>query len=180
MRLLWSSREHAVPVHADVQMINHVHLIVTPREPEQLARFVRGFAQPFAQYRNRRRGSSGKLFEERYKCIPITSEEQMAVTATYIEMNPVRAGACGEPVDYRWTTFHQHCGSEGRESLFSQVWQPSSWYQSLGSDLEARAHAYRDWFDHYRALDDWSKVYGDPKRQRDARRFERPNRRKAI
>lgn len=179
-RLLWSSREHGVPVHSNVQMSNHVHLVATPRDAQQLARFVGGFAQTYAQYRNRRRSASGKLFEERYKCIPITSEEQMAVTLAYVELNPVRASVCKEPENYRWTTYHRHCGFEGRELLFSELWQPSSWYVSLGADPVARANAFRDWFDHYRARDDWSDVYADPNPGSDQKRFERPNRRTAI
>jgi len=161
-------------------MSNHVHLVATPRDAQQLARFVGGFAQTYAQYRNRRRSASGKLFEERYKCIPITSEEQMAVTLAYVELNPVRASVCKEPENYRWTTYHRHCGFEGRELLFSELWQPSSWYVSLGADPVARANAFRDWFDHYRARDDWSDVYADPNPGSDQKRFERPNRRTAI
>jgi len=179
-RLLWSSREHGVPVHTNVQMSNHVHLVVTPRDHQQLSRFVGSFAQTYAQYRNRRRGSSGKLFEERYKCIPITSETQMGITAAYIELNPVRARVCGDPEDYRWTTFHEHCGSRGPEPLYSEIWQPSSWYVSLGRDERVRATAYRDWFEHYRARDDWSRVHGDRRRELDRKRFERPDRRSAI
>jgi hypothetical protein len=51
---------------------------------------------------------------------------------------------------------------------------------SLGSDSAERAAVFGEWVDHYRALDDWSKVYGDPERQADRKRFERPNRKKAI
>lgn len=179
-RLLEGSHKHGVPVHSTVLMTNHVHLIATPAGHEQLARFVGSFAQTYAQFRNRRRGSSGKLFEERYKCIPIRTDEQMAITMAYVELNPVRAGICAEPSDYRWSTFPQHAGCEGTEPLFEKLWSPSAWYASLGSDSSERAAVYGQWLDHYRALDDWSKVYGDPKRQADRKRFERPNRKRAI
>ena len=179
-RLLWSSRKYEVPVHSNVQMSNHVHLIVTPQDHHQLSRFVGAFAQTYSQYRNRRRGSTGKLFEERYKCIPITDVEQMAVTSVYVELNPVRACVCGEPEEYRWTTFHHHSGVEAPEPLFNEIWRPSSWYLSLGGGPSARASAFRDWFDHYRTLDDWSRAYGDPGVASDGKRFETPNRRSAI
>lgn len=180
MRLLWSSRKHGVPVHVNVQMSNHVHLIVTPRGHQQLARFVASFAQAYSLYRNRRRSSSGKLFEERYKCIPIASGQQMAITSAYVELNPVRASVCGEAEDYRWTTHQLHCGYAAREELLNEIWQPSPWYLSLGKNETTRAHAFRDCFDHYRARDDWSMVYGDPEPAHDEKRFERPDRRNAI
>ena len=173
------SRRHAVPVHASMLMTNHVHLIVTPAGPRELANFVKSFAQRYAQFRNQSRNASGKLFEERYKCKPIRTEAQMAVTATYIELNPVRAGICEDPGAYRWSTYLKHTGAAAAEPLLADLWQPSAWYRSLGSTAEARAAAYLDWFEHYRALDDWSQVHGDPKHPRDRKRFERPNRKQA-
>jgi len=180
MSMLKSRQKYGVPVHATVQMSNHVHLVATPSDHQQLARFVGSFAQTYSQFRNRSRSSSGKLFEERYKCIPITSDEQMAITTAYIELNPVRAGICAEPGNYRWSTFPQHSGAAGGERLVAKVWSPSSWYLSLGRDARLRAAVFRDWFEHYRVLDDWAQVYADPKAEGDQKRFERPDRRKAI
>jgi putative transposase len=174
------SREHGVPVHASMLMTNHVHLIVTPHGARELARFVKSFAQRYAQFRNRSRKSSGKLFEERYKCKPIRTEAQMAVTVTYIELNPVRAGICEDPGAYPWSTYLEHAGAASAEPLLTKLWQPSAWYTSLGLTAEARAAAYLYWFEHYRVLDDWSQVHADPKHPRDRKRFERPNRRQAT
>ncbi len=161
-------------------MTNHVHLIVTPAGSRELAKFVKSFAQRYAQFRNQSRKASGKLFEQRYKCKPIRTEAQMAVTTTYIELNPVRAGICEDPGAYRWSTYLEHAGAAAAEPLLEKLWQPSAWYTSLGPTSEARATAYLDWFEHYRALDDWSEVYGDPKHPRDRKRFERPDRRQAT
>jgi putative transposase len=163
-----------------MQMSNHVHLIVTASEHRQLSRFVKSFAQSYAQTRNRRRGSSGKLFEERYKCIPVATTEQMAVTTAYIELNPVFAGMCDDAGSYRWTTFRLHAGLDGGERLVNKLWTPSGWYLSLGPDPEARARTYLDWFDHYRERDEWSGVSGDPKPSKGRKRFERPDRSSAI
>jgi putative transposase len=178
--MLQGSRELGVPVHTTMQMINHVHLIVTPSDHKQLGRFVASFAQPYAQFRNRRRDSSGKLFEERYRCIPIRTEEQMTVTTAYVELNPVRARICAEPENYLWSTYSLHAGCEGGDPLIDKLWTPSRWYLSLGDEPAARSDAYRDWFEHYRARDDWSEVYRDPPSQRDQKRFERPDRRRAL
>jgi putative transposase len=157
-------------------MTNHVHLVVTPSDHLQLSRFVRHFAQRYAQFRNRSRGATGKLFEQRYKCVPITSDEQMAITTAYIELNPVRAEMCSEPEAYRWSTYPQHAGYRAREPLVSNLWSPSPWYRSLGNDPNERAATFRDWFAHYRARDDWSQVYQDPRSGGDRKRFERPDR----
>lgn len=175
-RLMQGSDRQEVPVHAVTLMTNHVHLIATPCDHLQLSRFVRHFAQRYAQFRNASRGATGKLFEQRYECVPILTDEQMAITTAYVELNPVHARICSEPEAYRWSTYPQHAGYRAHEPLISQLWSPSAWYQSLGSDPKQRAAAFRDWFAYYRARDDWAEVYSDRASPSDRKRFERPDR----
>ena len=179
-KVRYASFQVGVPVHSLMQMRNHVHLIATPADHRALSAFVGSFAQQYAQYRNKARGSSGKLFEERFKCVPILSDEHMAVTTAYVELNPVRAEMCADPQDYPWSTFSIHAATTGADPLVNRAWTPSAWYLSLADDPADRADAFTDWFEHYRARDDWASVQTDPKHQSDRKRFERPNRRQAI
>lgn len=179
-RLVESSDKHEVPVHVSMLMSNHVHLVVTPSNHRQLARFVSFFAQGYAQFRNRSRAASGKLFEQRYRCIPIVNEEQLAVTTVYIELNPVRAGICTDAAAYSWSSHRQHIGLEAHERLVASSWTPSPWYLSLGSHAEQRAAVFCDWFAYYRERDEWNQVYRGPSRSPDRKRFERPDRKSAT
>jgi putative transposase len=154
-----ASERFGVPVHSNVQMSNHVHLIATPTDQTQLSSFVQSFAQRYAQYRNRHYRATGKLFEERFKCIPILSDEHMAVTTAYVELNPVRAGMSRRAIEYRWSTFAMHVGVDPEESLIRKLWTPSRWFLSLGADLNDRCAAFEDWFLYYRARADWKEVY---------------------
>jgi len=165
-------------------MANHVHLIVTPADHRQLARFVQGAAQPYAQYRNKRRGGSGKLFEQRYGCVAIVDERQLAATTAYVDLNPVRAGIHVCPLDFPWSTCRLHCGVSRVDPTLSRVWTPSVWYLGLSGHAEGRAIAYRDLLDCYAREDDWSDVAREREppgaKTTDRRRFERPNRKTAI
>ncbi len=67
-------RQRLVFLHALVLMSNHLHALVTPYDSDALAAFVHPFAQRYAQYRNRRRGRPGKVFEERYQAIPVPNQ----------------------------------------------------------------------------------------------------------
>ena len=84
--------EGGTSLHAFCLMTNHVHLLVTPEEEAVLGRFIKGFAQRYAQVRNRQTKASGKLFEERFYSKPIASEQHLALATLYIDVNLSRAG----------------------------------------------------------------------------------------
>lgn len=148
-RFLWdvmrAQRLWRCEVNAVALMTNHVHLIVRPPDDRALSRFVKSFAQRYAQLRNQRRQSSGRLFEERFWSRPILSERQLAITTSYIELNPVRAGMVDTPGEARWTTYALHAGQPERSDIPAALWTPSDWYLSLGDDSAERATAYAAW-----------------------------------
>ncbi len=42
------------------------------------------------------------LWADRFKSLLIEGGEALAAVAAYIELNPVRAGLCADPKDYRY------------------------------------------------------------------------------
>lgn len=142
-------------------MTNHAHLLVTPERESILGKFIKGFAQRYAQIRNRRCRASGKLFEERYYSKAIQSEAHLALATAYIDLNPVRAGLTETGDDYRWSTFSAHAASEPA-SPYLDLWSPSSWYLGLADNEAGRATAYRAWTEERLALDEWKDVREDP------------------
>jgi putative transposase len=140
-------------LHALTLMSNHVHLIVTPTATLQLARFVKRFAQRYAQYRNSSRDASGKLFEQKYFSEPILDDNQLAVTTAYVELNAVRAGMVDDPFAYRWTTYSHHIGRGSPGEIPGAIWTPSEWYLGLGQSADVRAARYAAWVADCRARD---------------------------
>lgn len=141
-------------LHAAALMTNHVHLVLTPATERALSSFVKTVAQRYAQMRNLARCGSGRLFEERYFSRPILSEQQLAVTIAYVELNPVRAGLASEPGAYRWSTFACHAPSAGVGAIPRGLWRPTDWYLGLSSRADEREAAYRAWLDECRARDE--------------------------
>lgn len=176
--LLGASLDVPCLVHALCLMSNHVHLLVSPEQSDALACFVKFVAQRYARRRNDMRAGSGKLFEERYKSVPIASERQLAIATAYIDLNPVRAGLVREPADYRWSTFRLHGGQLSRSVIPPQLWTPSSWYTALGNNSADRAASYIAFVETCRideARPEWAPEAGDPSSRRDWRRHERPD-----
>ena len=140
-------------LHAMTLMSNHVHLIVMAHELAQLSAFVKKFAQRYAQYRNRTRDASGKLFEQRYFAEPIVSARQLAITTAYVELNAVRAGLVEHPLAYPWSTYAWHVDRPGESEIPSQLWTPTDWYQGLAGPPDVRAARYAAWVAECRARD---------------------------
>ncbi|MDQ3286675.1 MAG: transposase [Pseudomonadota bacterium] len=124
---------HGVAIHAFVLMDNHVHLLLTPPTASSLAQAMRISGQSNVQAFNARHRRSGTLWQGRFNSWTV---------CRYIELNPVRAAMVARPEDYRWSSVHTHLGT-ACDPLISL----HPLYLALGSTIDARATAYREWLD---------------------------------
>jgi hypothetical protein len=67
-----------------------------------LSIFLKELKGRFAQGFNRRHGRYGALWAERFKSVLLEGGQAVAAIAAYIDLNPVRAGLCADPKDYRY------------------------------------------------------------------------------
>jgi len=82
--------------------------------------FMRLVKQRFTQWYNRKHGRKGTLWEERFKSVMVEGAGEALVTmASYIDLNPVRAGIVEDPKDYRWSGYGEATagGKEARAGL---------------------------------------------------------------
>src|SRR5688572_16117828 len=83
-------------------MTNHFHLLVDAPYPNLSAGMQRlngVYAQWFNAWHHRR----DHLFGRRFWSKRVEDDSQLRDTADYIIYNPVRAGLCDDPWDWRWT-----------------------------------------------------------------------------
>ena len=135
---------NTVALHGLTLMSNHVHAILRPPDAEALSRTIKSTAQRFAVHRNREREGSGKLFEQRFFCAAIATDEYLARVTCYNDLNAVRAGRVEDPLDFRWSTYALHAGVPERSSIPAEIWTPSPWYLALGHDPAERAGRYTE------------------------------------
>ena len=64
--------------------------------------FIKELKGRFAQWYNRRYGRYGALWAERFKSVLLEGGQAVAAIAAYIDLNPVRAGLCEDPKEYRY------------------------------------------------------------------------------
>jgi len=64
--------------------------------------FIKELKGRFAQWYNRRHQRYGVLWAERFKSVLIEDGQALGAVAAYIDLNPLRAGLCEDPKDYRY------------------------------------------------------------------------------
>lgn len=82
-------------------MPNHIHLLLQTPTPN-LGRGMQRLHGSYAQKLNARHGRCGHVFQGRYDAVPVEDDPQFWVAARYIARNPVKAGLCERPEDWRW------------------------------------------------------------------------------
>lgn len=92
-------------------MPNHVHFAVVPERADSLAKLFHAVHQRYACRVNARRGWQGHLWQQRfYSCV--MDEQHLLAAVRYIELNPVRAGLCDRPEEWRWSSVHAHSSDQ--------------------------------------------------------------------
>jgi putative transposase len=134
-------------LHAYVLMTNHVHLLVTVREPGAVPLLMISLGRRYVQYINRSYRRTGTLWGSRYKSSLVQAETYFLACQRYIELNPVRAAMVSDPAHYRWSSYRFH-GLGQLDGLRS----PHPTYTALGRTAAERQSAYRALFRH--ALED--------------------------
>ena len=91
-----------IDLHEWVVMPNHLHFLVTFGESHRIVDVLREFKSRTARDANRAIGRTGPFwmagFFDRY----IRDQRHFDVVRDYIRMNPVKAGLCASPDDWRW------------------------------------------------------------------------------
>ena len=84
----------------DEALAAEIHARFTYRMHD-LSQFMKTLLQRFTRWFNRTHERLGTLWEQRYKSVIVESGVTARTMAAYIDLNPVRAGMCSDPADYR-------------------------------------------------------------------------------
>jgi REP element-mobilizing transposase RayT len=112
-------------------MTNHVHLVIETPEPN-LPNGMQWLHGKYGRHFNDRHDLFGHLFQGRYKAVRQLTDEQLWHVLRYVALNPVRAGVCSSPQDYRWSSFGR---SEGPGPI---ALERVSWFLGAENDEDAR------------------------------------------
>jgi REP-associated tyrosine transposase len=103
------------------QMTNHFHLLIRLTEPN-LSRGMQWLNGLYAQVFNARHRFSGHLFQGRFHSTLVGEDGHVLELARYIVLNPVRAGICDHPLEWRWSSCRATLGLDESPVFLDHTW----------------------------------------------------------
>ena len=100
-------------------MTTHYHLVLRIAD-KGLAQGMSELNGSFARWANLRHGRSDHLFGKRYGCNEITTDAYLLGACRYVVLNPVRAGLCKHPQEWRWSSYRASAGLEPPRGLHAR------------------------------------------------------------
>jgi REP element-mobilizing transposase RayT len=92
-------------------MTSHYHLVI--RVPEDgLSAGMAELNGGYARWANFRHGRCDHVFGRRFISHEITTDAHLFAACRYVVLNPVRAGICSHPVEWRWSSYRALAGLE--------------------------------------------------------------------
>ena len=133
--LAGQAERFGLDVHAYCLMTNHMHLIVTPRRADSLAKALGRAHWRYTQYINRLHGRGGHLWQNRFFSCPLDAAGAWT-GMRYVERNPVRSHLVRQAWRYEWSSAGCHCGvAAPPEWLEMALWRDvaggSDWQEAL-------------------------------------------------
>lgn len=92
-----------------VLMDNHVHLQL---HTSKLTLFMKSLLMSYVQTYNYKHKSADKLFKTPFSSAAKHTDEWAIENMLYILKNPVKAGICEYPADFKWSSYGFHYGGE--------------------------------------------------------------------
>jgi REP element-mobilizing transposase RayT len=87
-------------------MGNHFHFIIKPTNGSSLSRILQWIESVYAMDWNRRHGTTGHFWGERFHSRVIIGHKDLAKVMNYVDENPVRAGLAKKASDWEFSGLH--------------------------------------------------------------------------
>ena len=147
-----------IELYAYCLMPNHFHILLKQNSERAIASFMQSIITKYVRYFNKRYKRVGGLFQDKYKCVTIKSEEQYTYLSKYIHRNPLpdhptRTDLEGLRV-YKYSSYGNYLGlfkqswvkTEDILSYFSKT-NPRNTYQSFVEETGDIALVYKEMID---------------------------------
>ena len=105
-------------LHSSCVMPNHVHTLFTPAVEFTMSAIVHSWKSFSAHECNKLLGRTGRFWAHEPYDRYIRSKRHFQNAISYIEDNPVKAGLCEKPEDWRWSSARKRLDTNARRAVF--------------------------------------------------------------
>ncbi len=84
-----------------------------------LSEYMREIKQRFSRFYNKQHERKGYFWGDRFKSVIVENGDTLINCLAYIDLNPVRAGLCKKPEEYRWCSLGYHHLAENSDNFLS-------------------------------------------------------------
>lgn len=121
-------------------MPNHVHLAVWPHGDGDLSRWMQWLFTAHVRRYHRHYGTSGHVWQGRFKAFPIQQDAHLLTVLRYIEANPLRAKLVDQAEQWPWSRLGT-TQSQGEGNALCQwpVARPSDWTRTVNHAISDEA-----------------------------------------
>ena len=126
-----ASQRHPMRLLAYCLMPSHFHLVLWPQADGDLSRWMQWLLTAHVRRYHALRGTSGHVWQGRFKAFPIQQDEHLLTVIRYVERNPLRAGLVRRAQDWRWSSL---ADDRGRPPTLLAAWpvdRPRDWRQRV-------------------------------------------------
>ena len=107
--------------HAYCLMPNHYHLVVETPEAN-LSAGTHRLNSVYARRFNQRHGFEGHVFQRRFYSVLVEGTSHLIELSRYLALNPVRAGLCGHPGEWQWSSYRAMTGAATPARFLATDW----------------------------------------------------------
>ncbi len=118
-------------------MPNHFHLVLAPVGDDDLSRWMHWLGTCQARRHHKRHGTTGRVWEGRFKSFPIKSDGHLLTVLRYVERNALRANLVQQAQDWPWSSVRWRV--QGTELLDpSPLALPEDWVARVNAPQTAK------------------------------------------
>ncbi|MCT8137640.1 transposase [Anaerobacillus sp. CMMVII] len=104
-----NKRKAGMDVYAWCLMNNHVHLLLKEGD-ESISITMKRIGVSYVRYYNWKYGTTGHLFQDRFKSENVETVRYLLVVVRYIHQNPVKAGIAKRVDEWKWSSCRSYYG----------------------------------------------------------------------
>ncbi len=109
-------------------MPNHFHLVLWSYSDGDISRWVHWLLTAHTKRHHRIRGTSGRIWQGRFKAFPIQQDRHLLTVLRYVERNPLRANLVQSAADWFWSSISRTQASHGLKTQ-GPLPTPDNWLE---------------------------------------------------